>query len=483
MSGVPDDVSFEQNVELNFNKAAKLMESKLKENLKDEKDERRSAEILSSMLTAIKPCAHVLSMTFPVKLDSGVFETIYAYRAQHKTHRTPCKGGIRFSEHADEDEVRALAALMSYKCALVNAPFGGAKGAVKIDPKKYSKTELERITRRYAVELAKKGFLGPAQDVPAPDMGTGEQEMGWICDTYRNGVGHRDVNALGCVTGKPLSLGGVHGRTSATGHGVFYGLEHFVKDASVMERVGYNPGFKDKTFIMQGFGNVGFHASRYLVRAGTKFIGVVEKDGALYNPEGIDPDALATYMKEKGTVLGFPGAELYSGANLLTEKCHILLPCAMERVITAANAGDIQAKIIAEGANGPTTPAADRILLEKNVLVLPDLFMNAGGVTVSYFEYHKNISHMSHARMNNSHLPDNADRDRADWQEDPLKRPIDGVTEKQLVHHAMQRTMMKAAGEIVQQAEDYNLGLDMRTAAYIVALEKIFRSFRKAGFM
>ncbi|KAI4807563.1 hypothetical protein KUCAC02_027366 [Chaenocephalus aceratus] len=358
----PDDPNFFRMVEGFFDRGASIVEDKLVEDLRTKETPEQKKKRVAGILRIIKPCNHVLSVNFPIKRDNGEWEVIEGYRAQHSQHRTPCKGGIRYSMDVSVDEVKALASLMTYKCAVVDVPFGGAKAGVKINTKNYSDNELEKITRRFTIELAKKGFIGPGIDVPAPDMSTGEREMSWIADTYANTIAHTDINAHACVTGKPISQGGIHGRISATGRGVFHGIENFMNEASYMSMVGLTPGVQDKTFVIQGFGNVGLHSMRYLHRFGAKCVGI----------------ALEEYKLQNGTIVGFPGAKPYEG-SILEADCDILIPAAGEKQLTRNNARRIKAKIIAEGANGPTTPDADKIFLENNVMVIPDMYLNAGG--------------------------------------------------------------------------------------------------------
>jgi glutamate dehydrogenase (NAD(P)+) len=351
------------------------------------------------LLEQIKYCNSIYPCKFPLRHDDGTLEIIQAYRVEHSHHKLPVKGGLRSSERVNEDEVEALAALMTYKCAVVDVPFGGAKGGVRIEPRRYTPIQLERITRRYTAELAKKHFIGPGVDVPAPDYGTGPREMAWILDTFAAlHPGHLD--ALACVTGKPIAQGGVHGRTEATGRGVCFGIRQALSYAEDMRQLGLAPGLEGKRVVVQGLGNVGYHTAKCLQEAGARLVALAEYDGAISNPAGLDIDTVQAHRRATGSILHCPGATNFAtNTDALAYECDLLIPTALEGQLTAANAPHIKAKIVCEAANGPTTAAAEKILRQRGILGIPDLYLNAGGVTVSYFEWLKNLSHVRFGRL------------------------------------------------------------------------------------
>ena len=323
------------------------------------------------LLDQIKRCNSLYRFDFPVRQLDGTIEVVRAWRAEHSHHRLPLKGGLRYSPEVDEDEVMALAALMTYKCAIVDVPFGGAKGAIQVDTRRYNREQMERITRRYTYELVKKNFIGPAVDVPAPDYGTGQREMAWIVDTYQ-ALHPEQIDALGCVTGKPVAQGGVNGRLEATGRGLCYALREACCQAEDMQRLGFSTGLEGKRVVVQGFGKVGYWAAQFCHEAGAVIVGISEHDGAVVNPDGLEPVEVRQHRRASGSISGFPGATtLESPADVLERDCDVLIPAALENQLTAENAPRVKARIIAEGANGPTTPEADEILRDRGILIIP----------------------------------------------------------------------------------------------------------------
>ncbi|HUR66592.1 MAG TPA: Glu/Leu/Phe/Val dehydrogenase [Chitinophagaceae bacterium] len=440
------------------------------------------------ILEQIKECNAVYQMRFPVKRDNGTIEVIEAYRVQHSHHKTPCKGGIRFAAEVNQDEVMALAALMTYKCAIVNVPFGGGKGGIKINPKSYTPYELEKITRRYTAELIKKNFIGPGTDVPAPDYGTGEREMAWILDTY--GAMHPgEIDAAGCVTGKPVTQGGVRGRREATGLGVFFGLREVCNMPDIMNKLGLTVGVEGKRVAVQGLGNVGYHSAKFFQDAGAIIVGLSEHDGGIYSDKGLDVDEVFNHRK-KGTILNFPGASNFEkNTDLLEMDCDILIPAALENVIDRNNAPNVKAKIIGEAANGPLTPDADDILAKKGALVVPDMYLNAGGVTVSYFEWLKNLSHVRYGRLEkrftenlNAHILGQIEElSGKKVTENEREFIMHGPDEVDLVYSGLEETMITATHEIMNTWKNNPDIPDMRTAAYVVAINKVGTSYAELG--
>jgi glutamate dehydrogenase (NAD(P)+) len=407
----------------------------------------------------------------------------------------PVKGGIRYAINVHQDEVEALAALMTYKCALVEAPFGGSKGGLRIDPRQYDEHELELITRRFAYELAKRDLINPSQNVPAPDMGTGEREMAWIADQYAR-MNTTDINARACVTGKPLNAGGISGRVEAPGRGVQYALREFFRDKTGVEKAGLTGKLDGKRVIVQGLGNVGYHAAKFLSEEdGVCITGIIEHDGALFSQSGLDVESVRDWIVRHGGVTGYPDARHSAeGAAVLEEECHILIPAALEGVINLGNVGRIKAQMIIEAANGPVTAGADEILRKKGTVIIPDMYANAGGVTVSYFEWVKNLSHIRFGRMQRrqeearhqlvvDELERISDSLGKTWTLNPSfkDRYLRGADELELVRSGLDDTMRVAYQSMRDVWHGRDDVEDLRTAAYLVSIEKVAASYRAKG--
>jgi glutamate dehydrogenase (NAD(P)+) len=446
-------------------------------------------DIPRGLIEQIKACNLVLQIRFPVRVGDD-YQVIEAYRVQHSHHRMPTKGGIRYAETVDQDEVMALAALMTYKCALVDVPFGGAKGGIKINPANYTVEQLQSITRRYTTELAKKNFIGPGIDVPAPDYGTGPREMAWIMDTYQ-AFRHGEVDAIACVTGKPVTQNGIRGRAEATGRGVYYGLREAVSYADDMQKIGLTTGMAGKTMVVQGLGNVGSNTALISQKEGdVKIIGVAEREGSIYNANGLDIEALLAFRRDTGSIIGFPGSTtLPDKLSALELECDILVPAALENQITLENVDRIKAKIIAEAANGPVTADADLVLSKKGIVIIPDFYINAGGVTVSYFEWLKNLSHHRFGRLENR-FQHNAFTGILNKVEEITGHTIGvrerelltrGGTEVELVNSGLEDTMINAYQQIRETLKQHPAIPDLRTAAFVASLKKIAGDYVSMG--
>lgn len=437
----------------------------------------------------IRQCNVVYQLRFPVYIR-GEYRTFRAWRAVHSEHRLPTKGGIRFSPHVSQGEVEALAALMSYKCAIVDVPYGGAKGAVELDPREYTEEELERITRRFAADLIRKARLSPSIDVPGPDMGTGPREMGWILDVYKT-FHPTDVNAAAVVTGKRPTASGIAGRHEATGRGLQYALREFFRHPDDVKKAGLEGGLEGKRIIVQGLGNVGYHVAKFLQEEdGAKIIGIVEWDGALVDENGLDVESVKQHIMEHGGVKGYGGATyVENGASVLEAECDVLIPAALEGQITEENAPRIKAKVVLEGANGPTTAGADEILRRRGVFIIPDVYANAGGVTVSYFEWIKNLSHIRFGRLERRFEEMRGQQVIQALEEltgQPVPQSIRDVLtsaagELDLVRSGLDDTMRNAYNEIKETLARRPEAEDMRTAAYMLAIEKISRAYLEHG--
>ncbi|MBA3908877.1 MAG: glutamate dehydrogenase [Rhodobacter sp.] len=474
---VTGEPSFRESVDLMFNRAAKLM------------------DMSPGLEQKIRVCNSTYTVRFGVRLR-GKIETFTGYRSVHSEHMEPVKGGIRFALSVNQDEVEALAALMTYKCALVETPFGGSKGGLCIDPRAWDEHELEQITRRFAYELIKRDLIHPAQNVPAPDMGTGEREMAWIADQYAR-MNTTDINAKACVTGKPPHAGGIQGRVEATGRGVQYALREFFRHREDVSKARLLGGLDGKRVIVQGLGNVGYHAAKFLSEEdGCKIIAVIERDGALLDERGLNVEDVRQWMNgHEGLMAGYPDAKYVAdGVAILEEPCDILIPAALEGVIHKDNAAQIKAPLIVEAANGPITFGADEILRQKGCVIIPDMYANAGGVTVSYFEWVKNLSHIRFGRMQRRAeearsrlIVEELERLSADqnlgWTlaEGFKDKFLQGSDELALVRSGLDDTM-RTAYQAMREVWHGREGVeDLRVAAYIVSIGRVAQTYRSKG--
>ena len=467
---------FLKSIESNFQNAVRCLNATYEDD-----------QLGDDLATKIMVANSTYVVRFGVRLRGQLF-TFTGYRSVHSEHFEPVKGGIRFAPDVNQAEVEALAALMSYKCALVEVPFGGAKGGLIIDPREWSELELERITRRFTQELAKRDLIHPSQNVPAPDVGTGEREMAWMADEYRR-LHPAELNAWACVTGKPVGKGGISGRTEATGRGVEYALRAFFDHPRDVAKTGMTPGLKGKRVIVQGLGNVGYHAALFLsTEDGALITHVLERDGAIVNEAGIDISALRTHIMENAGITGFPG-HVASGMEMLEADADILIPAAMELVITADNAPNIKTPLIIEAANGPVSAEADVILRERGIVIIPDLYANAGGVTVSYFEWIKNLSRIRFGRLQrraeearfNALIDGIESMLGKSFPHDIAARAVEGGTEIDLVRSGLEDTMRNSYEVISKAWNNEEMASDLRTAAMMVAVRRIAQSYQTLG--
>ena len=434
----------------------------------------------------IKSCNSTHTIRFGVKLESGI-KTFTGWRAVHSEHLEPVKGGIRYSPHIKTSEIEAMAALMTFKNAVIDVPFGGSKGGLKIDPKKYSEEELEKITRRFTEELSKRGLISPSLNVPAPDMGTGKKEMAWIADEYKRLHPH-DLNAFACVTGKPENMGGVDGRTEATGRGIFFALKSFF-DSVDIKKTKIKGSLKSQKIIVEGLGKVGYYAAAALREHGCKIIGVIEHHHSFFNEKGLDIDLIKKWLSESGDAKDYPNQnELKTRDEVFEKKSDIFIPAAREGTVTEENQAKLNTKIICEGANGPLTSRADEELSKRGVFIIPDLYANAGGVAVSYFEWVRNLSHMRFGRMEKRRkeyenaslisIIENSTGSRvASKTKDILKQ---GPSEIDLVRSGLEDMMAEAYENMSEIWNDNNYP-SLRTTAYIYSIKKLVESYKSIG--
>ena len=467
---------FLKSIETNFKKAVSCLQ-------KSDEGKHLSDDLANQIMMA--NATYVVR--FGVRLR-GTIHTFTGYRSVHSDHFEPVKGGIRYDLAVNQEEVEALAALMTYKCSLVEVPFGGSKGGLIINIRDWSKEELERITRRFTQELAKRDLIHPSQNVPAPDVGTGESEMAWMADEYRR-LNPTDLNAWACVTGKPVNKGGISGRTEATGRGVQYALKAFFDHPKDVEKTGLSQGLAGKKIIVQGLGNVGYHAALFLSEEDKCLIThVIERDGSIINSNGIDIKDLKNYIITNGSVKGYKGF-VDKGSEILEEEADILIPAAMELVINETNANRIKTPLIIEAANGPVSSNADEILNKKGIIIIPDLYANAGGVTVSYFEWIKNLSRIRLGRLQrraqenqiNVLIQAMENMTGKNFPEEYKEQAIQGASEVDLVRSGLEDTMRNSYAVISDVWNNNKNVSDLRTAAMMVAVKRIAQSYSSLG--
>jgi glutamate dehydrogenase (NAD(P)+) len=450
----------------------------------------RHLNIPNGLLGQIKACNNVYYFQFPVRFADNHYEIFEGWRAEHSQHKKPVKGGTRFSELVNQDEIMALAALMTYKCAIVDVPFGGSKGGVRFNPKKYTAGQIEKITRRFTAELIRKGYIGPGENVPGPDVGTGEREMAWMADTYDT-FKPGGIDNLACVTGKPVSQGGIAGRREATGRGVQYGIREAFRYPEDLQPLGLSAGLEGKTAVFQGFGNVGYYAARFLSEEdGVKVVGIGEYDCVVSNPAGLNIEELNVWRKQTGSIKSFPGGQTSLNPSAVWDiPCDILIPAALENQITLENCERLKCKVLAEAANGPTTPGAEDHIFARGIKIIPDIFLNAGGVTVSYFEWGKNLSHMRFGRLQ-KHLEEIKNQRLVAAIEGLMGKQIPspdkqflvrGPEEIDLVNSGLEETMVTAYREMREVHLSKAPEESMRTAAFMIAIGKVAQTYEQLG--
>lgn len=465
-----DEPRFLEMVKMHFDNAAK------------------HSDVDPGLLSVIKECNTTVRFNIPVVRDNGKLEVLTCYRAQHSHHRLPCKGGTRYSLDVNLSEVEALASLMTFKLAVHDIPFGGAKGGIRLNPADYSERELERITRRYTLELAKKGFIGAGADVPGPDMGTNSQTMTWMKDTYYSIYGDKDINSDAVTTGKFINQGGIDGRTESTGLGVYYGIRQLLNEAEFVSKYNWSTGIEGKTFAVQGFGNVGYWASKFIANDGGLITTIIEHDVAIHNSKGFDIEDVQKWKDEHRSLLRYPKverSEVNNPASFMEMEVDVLIPAAVEKSLHKGNAPNIKAKVIGEAANGPTTVGAEEILIQKGATIIPDLVLNGGGVTVSYFEWLKNLQHVQPGRLTKRWEQQSKSQlfqmVKGIVPDDVEKKMLSGASEKDIVYSGLEEIMSNTVAETWEDCHQFDK--NMRTAAYVNSIERVAEAYEHCGLL